>query len=727
MQGSPDHEYDVVIIGGGPAGSLTAALVRRQDPGRRVLVLEREVFPRHHVGESSIPSWRPILERAGVLEKLEASGAMRKVGTLFRWGAADEESWTIDFRDKGSGGARPGSYQVDRARFDQLLLEHARSVGAEVREGAAVGGVEALPQGGYRVSWTDDAARTATTRYLVDASGQARVLTRLLKLKPIAFDDMNNFAVYGYWKGSKIAHFAGPPVHEHERWTYIAACPDGWVWHIPTFPDLVSVGVVTDVKCLPAGGLAALEDFYLRNVRECQEVSDLLAHAELVQHPLVDRRLVTIRDWSYRVEPVCGSDFFLVGDAAAFVDPILSSGMLIAANGASLAANALHTLWNDPGVDVPMLIESYQASYDDMASSYHRLARIWYSRNFKYPTWHWEAKRQRLRTGRHPAEETDAHAFLQLSLGSFANPVEGAFADRGVRLDFERPDARIYAAHLFKGEARVGDIRGDELTEDQLRARILGEAAARWRELLSSRLRVAGITSRVRESYFSDSTMSDWKRVRYVELQAEGTADPFERVVFPVAKDLPGSVLPLLDGRRTLRETLRAACEGHAVGQSAYSALLELAQHQVLQLDMRRWLTVEGEPSPEPAQDDAAWPLPLVDAVFAVEPTAEIQVDPLGTSLSILVRGAGSAHGAVLVPSALASREYAWKEAASTTVSYRGDAAQNARLLRAVLGTLEQWERHDPGAVKRWWTEDAPRLAGEKRAGASARRPPQAT
>lgn len=711
-QASAAHELDLTIIGGGPAGSLTAALVLRQHPEKRVMVLERETFPRHHVGESSIPSWGPILERAGVLGKLEAAGLMRKVGTLFQWGNSDAESWTIDFRDEGTGGARPGSYQVDRARFDQLLLDHARSVGARVYEGAAFTGLEPLEEGGYRIKWRGEGARTATTRYLVDASGQARALARHLGLKAIPFDDMNNFAIYGYWRGSKIAEFAGPPVHEHERWTYIATCPDGWLWHIPTHPDLVSVGLVTESSSVPAGGRSALEAIYRRNVAECPAVAELLSDAELVCHPLENRRLLVIRDWAYHLDRVCGPDFFLAGDAAAFVDPILSSGMLIAANGASLAANALHTLWTDPDVDVPLLLESYQAAYDDMAGSYHRLAAIWYSRNFKSQTWHWEAKRQRLRTGGHPAAETDAESFLQLCLGSFANPVEGAFAERGMRVDLARPDAQIYTAHLFDGQARVGNVRGDELSEAELRSRIASEAAARWRALLDRRARLKGVERRLRESYFSDSTMHEWKRVRYIELKAEGCRDSFDRVVFPITKELPSGVFPLLDGQRTIREALRALCAVHPVGSSTYTTTLELAQQQILQLDMRRWLAFEGE---APSAGPAGFPPGLAEAIAAAAPSAELSIDLLGTSLSVLLRRQGSREGAVLVPRKLASRQRTWRQVGSAGVSYRGELRNIAPLLRSVMEWLVELERREPGRMERWWSQEAPLLAGETR------------
>jgi flavin-dependent dehydrogenase len=712
-EGPRAHDYDVIIMGGGPAGSLAASLIRRQDPGRRLLILEREHFPRHHVGESLIPSWRPILERAGALPLLEEAGFMRKVGTLFQWGAAGDEQWTIDFRDPQTGGASPASYQVDRAKFDHLLLGHARSLGVEVHEGAEVRAVERLAGGGHRVRWKEDGDREATCAFIVDATGGARLLSRLWGIKQIAFDDMNNFAVYGYWKGSQVARFAGPPIHEHERWTWITSCPDGWVWHIPTFPDLVSVGVVTDARCLPPGGLAALEEFYLRNVREAMGVGELLAGAELVRHPKLDARVTTIRDWSYHAERVCGPDWFLCGDAAAFVDPILSSGILLASNGASLAANALHTLWNDAGVDVPLLLESYQSTYDDMARSYHRLAQIWYSRNFKYQSWHWEAKRQQLRAGRHPAEVSDAHAFLRITLGSFTNPVEGAFADRGLLVDLDRPDSRIYLAHLFKGDADHAGVRGDEPSEAVARARVRAEKEARWRDLLGRRVRLAGATHRRRESYFSDATMSGWQRVQYVETRPEGATDPFERVVFPSTAELPAGVMPFLDGSRTLREVVREVCAAHPVGTQPYSWLAEAVQQQVLQLDMHDWLAVEGAGDAPAAGAD--FPPGLVEAVGAAAPGAELRIDPLGTSLQILVRLPGSGYGMMLVPASIAERRLVWREVGGTALSHRGAPAALAPLARAVLGVLGAWEAREPGVSARWWRESAPALAGELR------------
>jgi hypothetical protein len=183
-------------------------------------------------------------------------------------------------------------------------------------------------------------------------------------------------------------------------------------------------------------------------------------------------------------------------------------------------------------------------------------------------------------------------------------------------------------------------------------------------------------------------------------------------VVFPLTKELPESAMPLLDGQRTLGEALRAACASHPVGQWEYATLLELAQQQILQLDLRRWLVVEGIAAEH--RGPASWPAPLVAAVAAAAPRAELRVDPLGTSLSIEVRGPRSTVGVVLVPDRIADPKYAWRRAASTALSYRGNVTVLTPLLRAVLAALERWDRDEPGGMEAWWAREAPRLAGEK-------------
>lgn len=700
---SSAHSYDVIVIGGGPGGSLVASLVRRQDPSRKVLVLEREVFPRHHVGESTIPGWRPILERAGMLAKLEASDVMRKVGTLFQWGEADDEQWTVDFRDERTGGATPGSYQVDRARFDHMLLEHARSLDATVIEAVSVKAVDRLDPKGFRVHWEDasGARQSATSEMIVDASGQTRLLARLFGLRVIPFDDMNNFAVYGYWKGSKIAHFAGPRVHPHERWTYIATSPDGWIWHIPTHPDLVSVGLVTDADVIPSGGAAALEQLYLANVRGAEGVRDLLEGAELVNHPLSQSRLLVVRDWAYRVEEAAGEGYFLVGDAAAFVDPILSSGLSITAHGASLAANALHTLWTDPSIDVGLLRASYNAAYFDMASSYHRLARIWYSRNFKQNTWHWEAKRQRLRRGDLPGKETDAEAFFRQSLGAFVNPVEGAFGDAGTeRRDIE-PNMRVLSAHLFKGEGGK-EVKYDHADVHAARRAIREEGIAKWRTLLDRRLSLRGCTCREQESYFTDRAKDRWEKVRYTELAPLGEADRFHRLVQPA-----GSIALLLRGEATLREVVRVFASGPAIGTRAHDERVELAQQQILQLDLRGFL----DPGAGPLDDTAErppWPPPVVAMAREGGAPLDAEVDLVGDSVSL-----GPAASRILIMSAaIAPKGFYYGRTDTTAFAYREKTEAGRAKLERLMEGFRAWEKAEPEAALAFWRRVGAR-AGE--------------
>ncbi len=684
-------DVDVIVLGGGPGGSLVASLCRRQDPDRSVLVLERAKFPRHHVGESCSPGWAPILERAGVLEKLEASDVIRKAGVLFHWGEAGDETWTADFRDRSGKGVRAGSFQVDRARFDHLLLEHARAQGADVREEATVRAVERLEGGGFRVRWdAAEGARASTTRHVVDASGQARLLARFFALPIVPYDDMNNFAVFGYWKGSKIAAFDGPKIHEHERWTYIAAAPDGWLWHIPTFPDLVSVGLVTDAETLRAlegDKSEALEALYLRNVRGAARVSDLLADAEWVAHPLASTKMLTARDWAYHVGQPCGPGYFLVGDAAAFVDPILSSGLTITAHGAALAANALHSIWTDATLDGPLLEESYAQAYLDMASTYHRLARIWYSRNFKCDTWHWEAKRQRLRTGRHPADETADEAFLEQCMGTFANPIEGSF---GVA-DFEdrggaQPTGRVIRDHLFPG-GRTSREGVGPAPHAQTREALDETALARFRTLLPSRVSLRGASYREAESYFTDRHTERWERVRYAEITDVRARDRFERVVFPFA-----NVVPLLAEAPTLAHAARRLCEDVEPGSSAHHVRARAVQSQVLQLDLLGLLAID------PPIDDGPLPWPAPLSAIASTPLVA-SADLLGESIEL---NAGSDRVVLTaMPSRARHRPYA--SSATTAFAYRGGGTEARPLIAQLVAAYRGWEAEEPDAARSFW------------------------
>ena len=211
-------DYDVAIIGGGPGGSLTASLVLRQDPGRRVLVLERERFPRHHVGESTDPELAPNPRACRRSRQAQAGRCHPKGGRALPLGSRGHGLVALDFRDR-DGNVREASFHVDRAQVDELLLDHAGSLGAEVHEQASVTAVTRRTEGGFDVGWQEASGpRHAVARHVVDASGQARLLSRLWSLPVVPFDRMNNFAVWAYWKGSGIKR-EGRPMGDGERWT----------------------------------------------------------------------------------------------------------------------------------------------------------------------------------------------------------------------------------------------------------------------------------------------------------------------------------------------------------------------------------------------------------------------------------------------------------------------------------------------------------------------------
>lgn len=324
-------DTDVAILGGGPAGSLCAALLRKQVPGLRVTVLEREAFPRHHVGEACLPGWATILERAGLLAAAHAHAPVDKLGFIFNWGAREEGAfWTADFRNE-AGDVPQGSWHVDRADMDALFLDHAATLGARVRQPARVLRVEPLSGAtppplegdspGFRVHFEQDGApHSLTAGRVVDATGQARLLARQWDLPLHAHADMNNYAVYGYWRGGRLEE-GGAPLRGRERWAVVSTHTLGWMWHIPIGPDRVSVGLVTHADTLARLGRAGLREAYLQAAGETARIDRLLDGATYIGDrptaaPGSTARVNVVRDWSYRCDQVCGAGWFVVGDGA---------------------------------------------------------------------------------------------------------------------------------------------------------------------------------------------------------------------------------------------------------------------------------------------------------------------------------------------------------------------------------------------------------------------------
>lgn len=325
-----DTSTQVLVIGGGPAGSTTATLLARE--GFEVTLIEKEVFPRYHVGESLLPSCLEVLDLIGAREKVEKYGFQRKDGGYFAWG---KDSWELDF----SKLRHPYSFQVIRSEFDHLLLEHAKSQGVKVYEGIETRSVAFDGDRPRSLTWAEvgGAKNTGEISFdiLVDASGRSGVMAMKYLKNRHYHDSFQNVAIWGYWKGAGRMSFAP------EGAIAVGAVTDGWFWGIPLHDGTMSVGLVlhkTTFKEKRQQGLTS-EQIYQQALNECPLITDLVKDATLVS-----KQLKAEQDYSYMSEAISGPGYFMVGDAACFIDPLLSTGVHLATHGATLAAASVASL-----------------------------------------------------------------------------------------------------------------------------------------------------------------------------------------------------------------------------------------------------------------------------------------------------------------------------------------------------------------------------------------------
>ncbi len=348
--------WDAIIIGGGPAGACAASFLARA--GRRVLVMEKERFPRYHVGESLIPGCLRVFDAIGVRQEVEDAGFVVKKGVTFSWGIEGE--WSISFEEQG---AKPDyAFQVDRARFDEILLNHAERSGAEVRQEVAVTGVELMPSGAEVTS----SSGVERARYVIDASGQGGVLGGRMGQR--RFDEsLRNVAVWQYFRGCPRqpgAKAGNISILRHG---------DGWWWFIPLgsgADGLTSVGVVMSRESYRALG-ANVEKAFEEARGAAPEVGGWLEGAR----PASELRGAA--DWSYWSERVTGDRWLLAGDAAGFVDPLLSTGCYLALSGGYLAGLCVSSVLDDPHLQAPAFAY-YEASYGKIVAEVHQLVRVLY-------------------------------------------------------------------------------------------------------------------------------------------------------------------------------------------------------------------------------------------------------------------------------------------------------------------------------------------------------------
>jgi len=334
------YDTDVLVIGGGPAGSTAATLLTQR--GYRVTLFEKERHPRFHIGESLLPANLPLLERLGVAEQVRSIG-MRK------WGAEFVSHWDgrrQDFRfAEAWNKSMPMAYQVRRSAFDEILIRRAAQVGAEVIEGARVREVEiagdTVPGSApselpvrAQVQYEDGRVHSWQARFLVDASGRDTFLANRLQVK--RRDPKHNSAAI-------FAHFSGAQRYAGEREGHISIYwfDHGWFWFIPLSDGATSVGAVVWPYYLKSRTVP-VRDFLLATIALCPPLAQRLSGAQLINE------VQATGNYSYHCTRSHGARYLLLGDAYAFIDPMFSSGVMLAMHSAFAGAETVDTCLREP-------------------------------------------------------------------------------------------------------------------------------------------------------------------------------------------------------------------------------------------------------------------------------------------------------------------------------------------------------------------------------------------
>jgi flavin-dependent dehydrogenase len=369
-------EYDVVIVGGGPAGSTLASLLCRS--GLSVAVVEREKFPRYHIGESLVPEVLDVLAESGALPLVEAAGFLRKEGGVFRWGT-NPEPWSFHFDEAKDRYRYSYAYQVIRSQFDQILLEHARASGAKIFEGCSAGDFlehsngSALMGGMVNARDSNGEAFQLAARLVVDCSGQAGWLANRLKLRK--YDPfLRNVAIFAYYRNAD--RLQGRDANA----IFCEAMELGWFWNIPLHDGTNSVGLITKAELAPGG--TELLAFYESAIQKSIYTRKMLLPAQRV----TDIRCIV--DYSFRPSRLVGPGFVLVGDAGNFIDPVWSTGIMLATTGARLAARAISSAL-ESGSNQPLL--DYETAAQQLVGRYRHFIYFFYKTNAAPDNYFWKA------------------------------------------------------------------------------------------------------------------------------------------------------------------------------------------------------------------------------------------------------------------------------------------------------------------------------------------------
>jgi len=365
------NTFDVIVMGGGPAGSSVAGMLARE--GRKVILFEKEIFPRHHIGESLMTDTYWTFRRLGLLEKLKESPFVRKYSVQFANPAGKESRPFYFFEAVHHESAV--TWQVTRAQFDHLLINHAAEQGVVVHQGVQV--KQVLFEGdravGVEVQMQDGTREKFYAKVVVDATGQSAMLSNKFRWR-VRDPKLKKAVLYSYFKG---AH-REPDLNGGATLVLrTQAGSGGWFWYIPLENDITSVGIVADPDYLLKGRGQDLAKIFQEEIDKCEPCRRRVGEGTRVD------KIYSILDYSYRSKHNAGNGFIIIGDAYGFLDPIYSSGVLLALKMAELAADAIHDAFNHDDFSAARLGQ-YQIKLDRGIESMRKLVYAFYNDGFSF-------------------------------------------------------------------------------------------------------------------------------------------------------------------------------------------------------------------------------------------------------------------------------------------------------------------------------------------------------
>ena len=369
------HNYDIIVIGGGPAGSTVATLVAEQ--GHRVLLLEREVEQQFKIGESLIPATYWTFKRLGMLEKLRTSHFPQKYSVQFysRTGKGSTPFYFFQTNPHESA----VTWQVLRSEFDQMLLDNAKEKGVEVRRGIGVREVffDGDTATGVLTQNTDGTRETLSATVIVDSTGQRSLIGRQLNLNTIE-PNLKMASLFTHYEGGHrdegIDEGATLILHTEEK--------DSWFWSIPLPYNRTSIGVVGELDYLlqnrrDTDGKLDTQKIFTEELNKCAPLKQRLEDAKQL-FPIQ-----TTKDFSYRASRIAGNNWVLVGDAFGFLDPVYSTGLFLALKSGEMAADAIIEAFRKDDFSEAQL-GSFGPAFVNGMEAFRKLVYAFYTKEFSF-------------------------------------------------------------------------------------------------------------------------------------------------------------------------------------------------------------------------------------------------------------------------------------------------------------------------------------------------------